>query len=102
MRGDQRRVAAFLDRAELHAPPSYRLLDPAAEVGEVAADATASTGYGTDPEAVSVARDEIGDVLFATLALAEELDVDAEAALAESLAKYEARLDADGTAGSGE
>ena len=99
MRDDQRRVAAFLDRAELHAPPSYPLLDPAAEV---AADATASTGYGTDPEALSVARDEIGDVLFATLALAEELDVDAEAALAESLAKYEARLDADGTAGSGE
>ncbi len=40
-------------------------------------------------------------MLFATLALAEELGVDAEAALAESLAKYEARLDADGTASAG-
>ena len=102
MHEDQRRVAAFLDEADLHAPPAYRLLDLTAEVGEVAADAASSSGDGTDPEALSVARDEIGDVLFATLALAEELDVDAEAALAESLAKYEARLDADGTAGSGE
>ncbi len=102
MRDHQQRVAALLDDAELHAPPAYRLLDLTAEVGEVAADAAKSSGYGADPEALSVSRDELGDVLFATLALAEELDVDAEAALAESIAKYETRLDADGTAGSGE
>jgi len=94
-------VAAFLDEAGLHAPPAYRLIDLTAEVGEVAADAAESSDYGADPEAVSVSRDEVGDVLFAALALADALDVDAEDALAESLAKYEARLDADGTAGSG-
>jgi NTP pyrophosphatase (non-canonical NTP hydrolase) len=102
MRETQRQVATFLDEADLHAPPAYRLIDLTAEVGEVAADAAKSSGYGADPEALSVSRDELGDVLFAALALADELDVDAEAALAESLAKYEARLDADGTAGSSE
>lgn len=102
MRENQRQVAAFLDEADLHAPPAYRLIDLTAEVGEVAADAAKSSGYGADPAALSVSRDELGDVLFAALALAEELDVDAEDALAESIAKYEARLDADGIAGSGE
>lgn len=102
MRENQRQVAALLDAADLHAPPAYRLIDLTAEVGEVAADAAKSSGYGDDPAALSVSRDEVGDVLFAALALAEELDIDAEDALAESLAKYEARLDAEGTAGSGE
>jgi len=102
MREDQRRVAAFLDEADVHAPPAYRLLDLAAEIGEIAADAAKSSGYGADPDALSVSRDEVGDVLFASLALAEELDMDAEAALEASLAKYEERLDANETVGSGE
>lgn len=97
---DQRRVAAFLDEAELHTPPAYRLLDLTAEIGEIAADAAKSSDYGADPEALSVNRDELGDALFSLLALAEELDMDAEVALEEALDKYESRIDADGTPGS--
>ncbi|WP_435185158.1 nucleotide pyrophosphohydrolase [Halobellus sp. EA9] len=97
----QRRVADFLAAADLHAHPAYRLLDLTAEVGELAADATASSDYGADPESLSVNRDELGDALFALLALADELDVDAGAALDESLAKYEARIDETGAPGSG-
>jgi NTP pyrophosphatase (non-canonical NTP hydrolase) len=44
----------------------------------------------------------LGDALFALLALCSDLDVDADAALEESLAKYERRLDSTGAAGSGE
>ncbi|SDY07783.1 MazG nucleotide pyrophosphohydrolase domain-containing protein [Halobellus clavatus] len=102
MRNSQRRVAEFLDDEDLHAPPAYRLLDLSAEVGELAADATASSGYGSDPDALSVQRDELGDALFALLALADELDIDAAAALEESIAKYEARIDDGGAPGSGE
>lgn len=100
MHDEQQRIAAFLDDSGLHAPPAYRLLDLTAEIGEVAADAAKSSDYGTDPEALSVRRDELGDALFSLLALAEELDMDAEIALEEALDKYEARIDTDGTPGS--
>jgi len=100
MHEDQQRVAAFLDEAGLHSPPAYRLLDLTAEIGEIAADAAKSSDYGADPESLSVSRDELGDALFSLLALAEELDMDAEVALEEALDKYEARIDTDGTPGS--
>ena len=54
----------------------------------------------TVPESVDIDRDELGDTLFALLALAEELDVDASAALEQSLEKYERRIDKRGSAGS--
>jgi NTP pyrophosphatase (non-canonical NTP hydrolase) len=96
----QDRVAAFVDAHDLECPPAYRLLDLAAEVGELAADANATSGYGSEPEALSVERDELGDALFALLALADDLGLDADAALETSLTKYEARLDETGSAGS--
>jgi len=98
---EQDRVAAFAAAHDLEAEPAYRLLDLAAEVGELAADATASTAYGTDPAAIDVSSDEVGDALFSLLLVAEAFDVDAAAALDESLAKYERRLDETGSAGSG-
>jgi NTP pyrophosphatase (non-canonical NTP hydrolase) len=88
----QRDVAAFVAEHGLEAPPTYRLLDLASEVGELAKEAAESTGYGTDPEELAIAEDELGDTLFALLALAAALDVDAGAALDRSLAKYERRL----------
>ncbi|MFW5940129.1 MAG: MazG nucleotide pyrophosphohydrolase domain-containing protein [Halolamina sp.] len=97
----QRDVAAFVDDHDLAAPPAYRLLDLAAEVGEVAADAAKSSEYGAAPESLTVPADELGDALFALLALATELDIDADAALETSLAKYERRIDVGGDAGSG-
>ena len=100
MHDEQQRVAAFLDDSGLHAPPAYRLLDLTAEIGEIAADAAKSSDYGADPEALSVRRDELGDALFSLLALAEELDMEADVALEEALDKYESRIDADGTPGS--
>lgn len=97
----QDRVADFVAEHDLECDPAYRLLDVAAEVGELAADANDATGYGADPDAFEVAQDELGDALFALLALAESLDLDAEAALGASLAKYASRLSETGEAGSG-
>lgn len=90
---DQDRVATFVDRHGLEAPPAYRLLDLTSEVGELAKDAAESTDYGSKPERIDVAEDEIGDVLFSTLALAESLGVDANDALDVALAKYEERME---------
>ncbi|GAB7008657.1 MazG nucleotide pyrophosphohydrolase domain-containing protein [Halorubrum trueperi] len=99
---EQQRVATFVDEHGLETPPEYRLLDLVSEVGEVAKDAAESTEYGAHPGRIDVDDDEIGDVLFALLAIADSLDVDAGDALDRSLAKYERRMaDAD-TPGSGE
>lgn len=97
----QDRVAAFAADHDLTAPPAYRVLDLVAEVGEVAADATKSAEYGASPAAMDIAEDEIGDVLFALLLVAESVDVDADAALETALQKYERRLDDTGDPGSG-
>jgi len=98
---DQARVAAFLDAHDLRAPPENRVLDLASEVGELAKNVNETTDYGATSGA-DVDRDELGDALFCLLALADELDYDAGAALDDALGKYEDRLDESGTAGSGE
>jgi len=97
----QDRVAAFVADNDLEAPPAYRLLDCASELGEVAKEINESTDYGADPEDPIVAEDEIGDALFALLALAESVGVDADDALDTALSKYEARIERTGGAGSG-
>jgi len=98
----QSRVAAFVDENDLETPAAYRLLDTVSELGEVAKEVCTSTEYGSDPASVDVPADELGDALFALLALCAELDADAETALETSLSKYETRLAESGGAGSGE
>ncbi|WP_254273839.1 MazG-like family protein [Haloarcula marina] len=98
----QDRVETFLTDHDLTTPPAYRLLDLASELGEVAKELNESTEYGSDPAAADVATDELGDTLFALLALCAELDVDADDALETALEKYESRLDGAETPGSGE
>ena len=93
----QRRVVRFADEHDLDGTVPYRALDLAAETGEIAAEVTKSTGYGERPGDLAVARDELGDALFSLLLLCDALDVDADEALAESLAKYRRRLDETGS-----
>jgi NTP pyrophosphatase (non-canonical NTP hydrolase) len=97
---EQEAVAAFVAEHDLEAPPAYRLLDLVSEVGELAKEAAESTDYGGEPAGLAVAEDELGDALFALLALAESLDADAGAALAVALEKYERRLSETGDPGS--
>lgn len=102
VRHAQRRVAEFLADHDLEAPPAYRLLDLHSELGEVAKEVAESTGYGTDPDEVAVATDEVGDALFALLAFSESVGIDAEEALRVALEKYERRIDDTGAPSSGE
>ncbi|AGB38290.1 MazG nucleotide pyrophosphohydrolase domain-containing protein [Natronococcus occultus] len=102
MEDRQREVAAFVAEHDLETPPAYRLLDLVSEVGELAKDANESTEYGDDPDELEISADELGDVLFATLAVADALEIDADTALDEALAKYDRRLSMDGSPGSGE
>lgn len=97
----QASVAEFVADNDLAADPEYRLLDLAAEVGELATDAVESTDYGESDAPVEVAADEVGDALFALLAFAESVDVDAGDALVTSLAKYDRRMAESGDPSSG-
>ncbi|WP_331233847.1 MazG nucleotide pyrophosphohydrolase domain-containing protein [Natronorarus salvus] len=99
---EQETVAAFVEAHDIDSDPEYWILDLVAEVGEVASDATRSTRWGEDPDAIEVKPDEIGDAYFSLLATAESLGIDASEALAESLAKYESRVEETGNASSGE
>ena len=97
---EQERVAAFVEAHDLGAPPAYRVLDLVSEVGELAKEVNRSTAYGSG-STVEIATDELGDTLFALLALCEAVGVDAGDALETALEKYEGRLEASGDAGSG-
>lgn len=94
----QRRVATFVATHDIDAPPTYRLLDTTSELGELAKDVNESTEYGADSDAVDITPDELGDSLFALLALAGAADTDATTALE----KYEWRLDEGDSPASGE
>jgi NTP pyrophosphatase (non-canonical NTP hydrolase) len=96
----QDRVAAFVAAHDLDAPPAYRLLDAASELGELAKEVNESTEYGAAPGRVGVAEDELGDALFALLAFADAVDADAESALETAIRKYERRLEERDSAGS--
>ena len=45
----QDRVARFCEEYDLEGDPAYRVLDLAAEVGEIAGDAAKSAEYGDSP-----------------------------------------------------
>lgn len=98
---EQDRVAAFVDEHDWETALAYRVLDLQSEVGEIADEVTTSTGYGSTPENAEIAADEIGDTLFALLAVAESADVDATRALDTAITKYERRIEETGDAGSG-
>lgn len=81
----QEQVASFNDEHAMAMAPEYRLLDLASEVGELAKEAAVSTEYGEAPADLEISPDEIGDVLYALLAFANGVDVDAEEALTTAL-----------------
>lgn len=98
---EQETVARFVATHEFETPPEYWLLDLVSVVGKLSQDAVEATNYGSDPDAVSIDAEGIGDTLFALLALSESLDVDAGEALETVLEKYERRLEDGDDPGSG-
>jgi NTP pyrophosphatase (non-canonical NTP hydrolase) len=97
----QKQVASFVEKHQLQTDVSYRLLDLTSEVGELSKEMLKRTQYGKVAFRPDDAwADELGDVLFALLCLAEQTDVDAETALENSLRKYELRISKNNDPGS--
>ncbi|WEL23994.1 MazG nucleotide pyrophosphohydrolase domain-containing protein [Candidatus Nanohalovita haloferacivicina] len=101
LRQQQNRVSEFLEENDMQAPPEFRIMDFISEAGEIVKDAVKTAEYGGAREKLDVKEDEIGDVLFSILAVADSLDIDAEKAFERAMEKYERRIDEKGDAGSG-
>ena len=100
MKNSQEKVRNFLEKNELEGTTAFRILDLVSEVGEIASDATKTADYGLSENELEVKDDELGDALFSLLAVASDLDIDAEEALEKSLEKYRERIETSGSPGS--
>jgi len=97
----QNDVAQFESQHNLEIPVSDRMLDLTSEVGELAKEILASTHYGRqDFRPTEAWINELGDVFFSLVCLANATDVNILDALTDALTKYQARLDNRGDAGS--
>ena len=94
LREAQRQVDAWISQFEEgYWPPLANLARLAEEVGELARELNAV--YGSKPkkpeEPPGTIAEELGDVLFVVICLANALGIDLEAAFAATLAKYRRR-----------
>jgi NTP pyrophosphatase (non-canonical NTP hydrolase) len=97
----QREVALFTQRHGLQHDVAVHALDLSSEVGELAKEVLLATDYGRRPARFRPElANEIGDVLYSLLALAEVCGVDAGQALRAALKRYEGRLAVRGAASS--
>lgn len=94
-------VARFAEAHALEAPPAIRLLDLVSEAGEVAKELLTGTRYGREEFRPGAAwAEELADLYFALVCVANSTGVNLETALDDALAKYAARLAERGDAGS--
>lgn len=94
-------VEEFLDKYNLRTTPEARFIDVVSEIGELGKEILKGNDYGKKAHQNSPKlKDELGDCLFALLALACEARIDAKSALAVALKKYELRFLEKGEVGS--
>ncbi|MCD6575714.1 MAG: MazG-like family protein [Nanoarchaeota archaeon] len=97
----QEKVREFVEENNLECSPEHRALDLVSEIGEVAKEILKTTDYGTkEREYRKELEDEMGDVLFSLIALANTFNIDLEKALNKALDKYQKRMAEKGNAGS--
>jgi len=97
----QNEVVNFVDKNKLEISVRDRMLDLTSEVGELAKEILLATDYGNRKFYPTEAwADELGDVFFSLICLANTTDVNLLKSLSNALAKYQARLNIQGEAGS--
>ncbi len=90
----QRNIGLFVEENDLEASVQTRLLDLISETGELSKEMLKATNYGRQTfRAREEWTDELADVLFSLVCLANSTGVDLETALQGALSKYEKRLD---------
>ena len=86
-------VEQFCQEYNLASTPEVAALDLQSEVGELTKEILKSTDYGrSEPQYRGEIGDELGDVFFSLLNLANLYDIDLGGALEATLEKYKERL----------
>ena len=97
----QQQVEDFCQKHQLDTPLEFRMLDLISELGEVAKEILKTSNYGSRkfylrPEF----SDELGDVFFSLITVANQCNIDLEGVLHQAINKYEYRLRNTGNLGS--
>ena len=88
----QAKIAKFCEERQLSDDITARCLDLQSELGELSKEYLRQTDYGRKPFAPSSAwQNEIGDVLFSLVCLANQSQTSLSAGLSEAMEKYEIR-----------
>jgi len=102
----QKQVAEFVRQHVLDSDVVHRVLDLVSEVGELSKEVLKATDYGKQAFQLGVVdghwQEELGDVLFSLICVANATDVDLEQSLASVLEKYRNRIQSKYDAGSGQ
>jgi len=89
----QEKVQTFTTQYNLSSPIEHRMLDLVSEVGEVSKEVLKMSNYGREEMKYNdTFTEELGDVLYSLIGVANHFEVDLEEALHQALEKYERRL----------
>ena len=101
----QNKVKNFNENRTCHKQPMpayVRILDIESEIGELAKEYLENSKYGMQEFALTDSfKEEYGDVLYAILSLADELNINSEECLDVVLSKLEKRMQNKKSMGSG-
>lgn len=98
-------VYDFVTKYTLQTDVQSRVLDLTSEVGELCKEVLKATNYGKSelPHGAISAdwAEELGDVLFSLICLANSTNIDLDTCLQETLSKYQKRVESNNNVGSG-
>lgn len=101
MKNFQKEVSDFCKDQKLECSVEYRLLDLLSELGEVSKEILNKTQFGKKPFVSNFEfLEEMGDLSFCLIALANETGVDLESVTRKALEKYKMRIEQKGHPGS--
>ncbi len=97
----QKKVKEFVEKHQLEQKVEISALDLVSEIGEVTKEILKSSEYGRkEPKYREELKEELGDVFYSLINLANHYQVDLEEALVIAVEKYERRIKEKGEADS--
>jgi NTP pyrophosphatase (non-canonical NTP hydrolase) len=89
----QKKVQGFFQDNNLELSVEHRVVDLMSEVGELSKEILLSTSYGkSEFKSTDNLKNELGDVFYSLIVLANYFDIDMEEILDQTLVKYSKRM----------
>lgn len=93
MKKIQKQIMKFCKENDMDSSIEYKIIDILSELGEVAKEVLKMSNYGKDPiKYRKKLKDELGDVLYSLITIANTFDIDLEESLFQAIDKYKKRL----------